>query len=172
MAGESPDLRARVRRARQANVAGGRTRRCVVKLTEDEHEDLTAMAAAVGMTVPRLLVESTFEREGVEGGPGAVAAVREALLAFADLDTELRRVGNNLNQLTRYSHQERDFAEGVEVALGAVVRVCLHLDEVARAMVGKGPAVTELSMPDVDHPVQAAGDGDVGGGWADAVDPV
>lgn len=164
MAGESPDFRARARRARQANVAGGRTRRCVVKLTDAEHEDLTAMASAVGMTVPRLLVESTLEREGVEGG--AVAAVREALLAFADLDVELRRVGNNLNQLTRYSHQDKDFAEGLEFALGAVVRVCLHLDEAARAMVGKGPAVTELSLPEVDRPVE-----DGGIGWADAVDP-
>lgn len=170
MAGESPNLRARARRSRQANVAGGRTRRCVVKLTEAEYEDLTAMAAEVGMSVPRLLVESTFEREGVEGGPGAVAAVREALLAFADLDTELRRVGNNLNQLTRYSHQDKDFAEGLEFALGAVVRVCLHLDEAARAMVGKARAVTEVSMPDVDRPVESGGAGD--GGWADAVDPV
>ncbi len=158
MAGESPDLRARARRARQANVAGGRTRRCVVKLTDAEHEDLTAMAEAVGMTVPRLLVESTLEREGAD--------VREALLAFADLDTELRRVGNNLNQLTRYSHQDKDLAEGLEFALGAVVRVCLQLDEAARAMVGKGPAVTELSLPEVDRTVEAGGTG-----WADAVDP-
>ncbi|MGK8506334.1 plasmid mobilization protein [Nocardia asiatica] len=166
MAGESPDLRARTRRARQANVAGGRTRRCVVKLTDAEHEDLTAMASAVGMTVPRLLVETALEREGVEGGAAAVAAVREALLAFADLDSELRRVGNNLNQLTRYSHQDKDLAEGLEFALGAVVRVCLQLDEAARAMVGKGPAVTELSLSEVDRPVEAGG-----AGWADAVDP-
>ena len=165
MAGESPNLRARARRSRQTNVAGGRNQRCVVKLTDAEHEDLTQMAAAAGMSVQRLLVETTLEREGVEGGAAAVAAVRESLLAFADLDTELRRVGNNLNQLTRYSHQDKDFAEGLEFALGAVVRVCLHLDEVARAMVGKGPAVTVRSMPDIDEPVEDAG-------WADTVDPV
>lgn len=170
MAGESPDFRARARRARQANVAGGRQHRCVVKLTDAEHEDLTRLASAAGMTVPRLLVETTLEREGTDAGQ--VAVLREALLAFADLDTELRRVGNNLNQLTRYSHQDKEFAEGVEYALGAVVRVCLHLDEAARSLVGKAPAVSAVSMPDIDEPVQApTTDGD-GGGWADAVDPV
>lgn len=138
MAGESRSRRAGARRERQANVAGGRSHRCVVKLSDEEFEDLTQRAAEAGMTVPRLLVETTLGTSVPESGrAGAVEAVLE-------LEGEVRRVGANLNQLTRYSHQDRELAEGIEWATAAVVRACLSLDAVARWVMGMAPAVSPM----------------------------
>jgi len=107
----------------------------VVKLSDEEFEDLTARAAEAGMTVPRLLVETTLGKSVPESGrAGAVAAVLE-------LEGEVRRVGANLNQLTRYSHQDRELAEGIVWAAAAGERACLALDAVARRVVGRAPAV-------------------------------
>lgn len=141
VAGESAKSRARVRRVRAANVAGGRPHRHVVKLSDAEQELLTARAEAVGVSVPRLLVETTLEAGRGEVGRAHAAA------ALLELDTLIRRLGNNVNQLTRYAHQERELPEGVAAALVAVTRASLSVDATARWVMGLAPAVGESSIP-------------------------
>lgn len=135
VAGESENRRARARRERQANVPGGRPHRHSVKLSDAEQATLTARAEEAGMTVPRLLVETTLDGESAEAGRAA------AVLAVLELDEQVRRIGNNLNQLTRYAHEERELPEGLEHALRSVARACLSLDATARWVMGMAPAV-------------------------------
>ncbi|WP_280264650.1 MobC family plasmid mobilization relaxosome protein [Nocardia wallacei] len=158
MASESPNRRAQAARERQANVAGGRPHRTVVKLSDDEKARLTARAEAASLTVPRLLVETTLEGGGDVGRAAAVRAVLE-------LDEQVRRAGNNLNQLTRYAHQEKELPEEIALAVRAVTRASLSLDAVARWVMGKAPAVPlaeeDLAVPDDDGPDE----------WAMMIDP-
>lgn len=144
MAGESPNRRAQVRRVRAANVPGGRPHRCVVKLSDEEHADLTARAAAADMTVPRLLVESTLD------APSAEAGRAQAVMALLELDDQIRRIGNNLNQLVRHAHQQQEIPERLEDALRAVTRACLSVDATARWVRGLAPAVSEVSIAEED----------------------
>ena len=157
MAGESPNRRAGVRRQRQANVPGGRPHKHIVKLSDVEHDDLTQRAAEAGVSVPRLLVESVQDSGRVEAGRA------HAALRLLELDDQIRRVGNNLNQLVRYTHQNRELPEHLEDALRAVVRACLSVDATARWVMGKPPAVTEVS---IDPVIDLAVDEE----WAASVD--
>lgn len=157
MAGESENRRVRSRRTRAANVAGGRPHRHIVRLSEDEETTLTARAEQAGMSLPRLLVESSL------GAGSGEAGRAEAVAALLDLDAEIRRTGSNLNQLTRYSHQERELASGIENALVAVARACLSVDATARWVMGKTPAVSAVSVGDDDLVVDDE--------WPPAVDP-
>ncbi|WP_405183719.1 MobC family plasmid mobilization relaxosome protein (plasmid) [Nocardia sp. NBC_01377] len=158
MAGESTNQRARTRRKRQANIADGRRHRHVVKLSDAEEEDLTRRAEEAGVSVARLLVESAQDSGRVEAGRA------HAAMQLLELDTELRRIGSNLNQLVRYAHQQREIPEHLGDALHAVTRACLSVDATARWVMGLTPAVTAKSVdPAVDLLVDEE--------WAAAVDP-
>lgn len=161
MASESADRRARARRERQPNVAGGRPHRCVVKLSDAEQAELAARAEAASLTVPRLLVETTLG-EMVDVGRSS------AVLALLELDEQIRRVGNNVNQLTRYAHQEQGLPEETAAALRAVVRACLAVDATARWVMGKAPAVSAGTIAEAG----LADDGPDGGveSWATQID--
>lgn len=157
MAGESADRRSRARRARQANVAGGRSEATLVRMSPEEKTALAERAAQAGVSVPRLMVEAALSSSPETGRA-------HAAMALLELDTELRRIGANLNQLTRYAHQQREVPEHLVDALHAVTRACLSVDATARWVLGMAPAVTGRS-------VDPATDLAVSEQWAEAVDP-
>lgn len=136
----------------------------MVKLSDAEQAELKARAEAASLTVPRLLVETTLG-EWVESGRSA------AVLALLELDEQIRRVGNNVNQLTRYAHQEQGLPEEAAAALRAVTRACLAVDATARWVMGKAPAVSEETIAAAGLAVELpdGGDGDVGS-WASQID--
>lgn len=157
MAGASANRRSEMARERQKNVPGGRPHKSIVKLSDEEHAVLTARAEAAGMTVPRLLVETVLHESDAEAGRAHVA------LQLLDLEHQIRRVGANLNQLVRYAHQNKEIAEGTDMALRSVIRACLSVDATARWVMGKAPAVSAISIePEVDLAVDEQ--------WAAAVD--
>ena len=159
MAGESSNGRARARRARAANVAGGRSNRCVVMLSDSEYADLKGRAAEAGMSVQRLLVETTLGKTVAgSSGPDRTAAVLQVL----DLDEQIRREGNNLNQLVKYSHQDKRLVEGVPLAVAAGVRTSLTVVALARWVMGMAPAVSPSVI--AEERLEAAED------WAARVD--
>nr|WP_280484553.1 plasmid mobilization relaxosome protein MobC [Nocardia cyriacigeorgica] len=120
-----------------------------MKLTDAEQSELKSRAEQAGVSVPRLLVESTLESGQVEAGRA------HAALQLLELDNQIRRIGANVNQLTRYAHQNREIAEGTVDALHAVVRACLSVDATARWVMGEAPAVTSVSVDvDADLPVR------------------
>lgn len=167
MAGESVSRRAQVRRVRAANVAGGRPHTVKVKLSDAERTALAERAAAADVTIQRLLVETTLGGGSAEPGRAAAA------LRLLDFESQIARVGANVNQLTRYSHQDRRMAEHLDVALHAFVRACLAVENTARWVQGLPPAVTGVTLDGMDLAVDVPEDIDAGGAdsWAALVDP-
>lgn len=156
MAGGSDDQRARARRRQQANVPGGREHSTLVRMSADEKDALAERAEQAGVSVPRLMVESALAESSEPGRAHAV-------LGLLELDDQLRRIGNNLNQLTRWAHQEQDIPEHLGETLHAVVHACLSVDEVARWVMGKPAAVSGISLSPSAVPSE-------GQGWGGEVD--
>jgi hypothetical protein len=125
---------------RQANVPGGRPHKHVVKLSEREHDELRQRADAAGVSIPRLLVESALSTDGT------VSDRAHTALRLLELDDRIRRIGADLNQLTRAADQDSEIAAGTQAALRAVVRACLSVDATARWVMGMTAAVSEISI--------------------------
>lgn len=162
MAGESRSRRASAKRMRQSNVDGGRPHRIKVSLTDAEYAEFTDAATKAGMTLPRLLVESAKSEGRVEAGRA------HAVMGLLEVDEQVRRERNNLNQLVRYTHQHKDapaFPEELVArlldALYASTRASIGLETAARWVMGLGPATTDTSI-DVDEDLALSSE------WAEA----
>ena len=118
----APDARpkGRVRRGREAP-----PRRVYqqVKLTDEERDQLRARAAQLGMSVPRLMVESALS--GVETPTERRRMVAELFEARRLLAT----VANNVNQLARTANISGQVSEGrrLEQTLGEVDELVAEL---------------------------------------------
>ncbi|GGL44105.1 plasmid mobilization relaxosome protein MobC [Nocardia jinanensis] len=133
-----------------------------MSLTEAEYAEFTDAAAKAGVSVPRLLVESAKSEGQVEAGRA------HAVMGLLEVDEQVRRERNNLNQLTRYAHQHKDapaFPEELVArlldALHASTRASLGLESAARWVMGLNPATTATSV-DVDEDLA------LGSEWAEA----
>jgi hypothetical protein len=119
------------------NVPGGRTASPFkVKPTDEQRELLVLRAAAEGVSVPRLLIESTLNPQWRGEGPDAVMSRRQEALAAleqaADTRNLLLAIGRNINQIAKHVNStEGDLPEELSAALAAVTRSC---DEVTRRM--------------------------------------
>ncbi len=92
-----------LRRARRENVDGGRRGRFVVKTDPGEELRLRTLAAAAGVSVPRLLVETTMAAHagGGERGPLTMTERRQAAAELFQIARLLGGVANNVNQMAR-----------------------------------------------------------------------
>ena len=101
-----PEMNAkgRVRRGRQAT-----PRRVYqqVKLTEEERDQLRARAAELGMSVPRLMVESA-----VSGASWTPTEQKRMLAELFETRRLLATVANNVNQLARAANISGQVSEG------------------------------------------------------------
>jgi uncharacterized protein (DUF1778 family) len=117
-------------RRRRANldVEGGRRRRLEVLVDDDERDRLIAAAAAQGVTVPRLLVESAL------APAGETATQRQATLTrlFAMRRT-LGGLGVNVNQIAHQANTDEEVPAGADAAIDEVrdllARLSTVLDE-------------------------------------------
>lgn len=111
-------------RRRRANVAGGRRLRHEVKVSVEEEARLVLLAAGLGVSVPRLLVESALASErGV-----TVSERRDALAALLAAHRLLARVSTNVNQLARVANATGAVGAELSATLEAVRRVSGRLD--------------------------------------------
>jgi hypothetical protein len=124
---ERPAARPRVfGRARRANVEGARPGRIVVKTTPAEELRLRTLAAAAGVSVQRLLVETTFAAHA----PGATATAltmterRQAAAELFQISRLLGTVANNVNQMARATNATGEVQEDM-VATLAYLRTVL-----------------------------------------------
>ena len=134
-----------MRRKRQANAPGGRTAPPVqVKLTHEERDLLRLRAAAEGVSVPRLLVESTLNPQWRGEGPVAVLSRRQEALAALERASETRNLlgalGRNINQIARFVNaNDGELPDDLAAALAAVERaageVTLRMREVTAGRV-------------------------------------
>lgn len=110
------------KRQRQANVTGGRSVRQEVKLTVAEAATLHLKARKLGVSVPRLLVESALtDRE-------TATDRRELLGALFGLHRLGANIANNVNQLARKANFEDEFPVAARPVLEHVERLLHRLD--------------------------------------------
>jgi Bacterial mobilisation protein (MobC) len=124
-----PDARpkGRVRRARSQ--AEPRRLAQQVKLTETEREQLRAKAAKLGVSVPRLMVESALS--GVETPTDRKRMIAELF----EVRRLLATVANNVNQLARSANisGQVDAGRRLEETLGEVDELLARMRELTGA---------------------------------------
>ncbi|MFJ3638037.1 plasmid mobilization protein [Streptomyces sp. NPDC090112] len=123
-------------------IPGQRRTHCVsVRLTPEELENWRAGQAATGRKelgawVRAVVTEALTGRQGVPGDVPVVPLVNEAAYG------QLVAAANNLNQLTRYAHQERELPAAIAAAVEEVGRAAL-------AVRGLGP--DRMTAEDDEH---------------------
>jgi hypothetical protein len=131
MSDETTDGRPSERR-RRANVTGGRHARHEVKVSAEEEGRLLRLALAQGVTIPRLLVETTLASEAGE----TVTERRTAITKLFELHRLLAAVSNNVNQIAKATNATGEWQAETAAALDAVRRTAQRIDD----------AVDELSL--------------------------
>jgi 16S rRNA U516 pseudouridylate synthase RsuA-like enzyme len=94
-----PGERAPAGRSRRAREPAARRVVQKVKLTEGERDQLRARAAELGVSVPRLLVESALAEATVTG-----TERRAEMVELFEVRRLLATVANNVNQLARVAN--------------------------------------------------------------------
>ena len=115
---------------------GGRQRLVGVRLSPEEEAWIVPKAAAEGVSVQRLLVESAMP----EGRPSLLA--RRALYReFLAVARDLHGACVNLNQLTHIAHVRRDIPSGADEVLAEVRGAGKRMAELAALLTaaGEGP---------------------------------
>ncbi|GAA1821276.1 hypothetical protein GCM10009749_35040 [Agromyces neolithicus] len=121
---ESPKARS-VQRQRRQNIAGGRVgARHDVKVSAEEEGILARLAAAQGVSIVRLLVESALSSESHE----TPTQRRELLAELFRVHRLLAAISNNVNQIAKATNATGELqAETVET-LRAVRRTAEQID--------------------------------------------
>lgn len=119
------------RRKRQSNVDGGRTERFVVKVEPAEATALRDEAERQSVTVSRLLVESVLTVEtSLTSATGMTRTERENLMtALWDLRRLVAGIANNINQIARFSNEQRAFPLEAEQIKLVTREVLLRIEE-------------------------------------------
>jgi hypothetical protein len=123
---------------RQQRAEGGRRNRVDVKLTDEEMVQVKARAISLGVSAPRLLVETALY--------GGVATVSERHQLYRELAAVRRLVaalGNNVNQLARIANSTGHLEPETGAAMDATRRAVTRLDDLLATMT----APPDRSMP-------------------------
>ena len=117
-------------RKRQPNAAGGRSVRREVKLTVEQNLALQVMADEIGVSVPRLLVESTLSQSR-----GETAAERHELItSLFLLQRGLAAAGNNINQIARAANATGEIKGELHDSLEHLRETVARIDEVLESL--------------------------------------
>ena len=118
--------------ARRQRTAGGRKGAFLVRVTDEEEHELKGRAAAVGVSVPRLMVESAL------AGSAQTVSERRALVAeFSGAIRLLGAVSNNVNQLARAYNASGQVPAELSATLHAATRVIARLDAAVEQFGGR-----------------------------------
>src|SRR5262245_37438700 len=93
-----------------------------VRLTTDEHQQLSDRAKDAGMSISRYIIESALTNNGI---PNQTKALAQATLMQREWAIyEVARVGNNLNQVARQLNSQRGSitTHRIEQTLAAVAQ--------------------------------------------------
>jgi hypothetical protein len=118
-----------LRRRRLPNVDGGRPCAHQVMASAQEEAAIQARAKVLGVTVPRLLLESALD----SGQPGAAASLAPAdKLAITDgmysLSVLVRQLGRNVNQIAKATNAGGEIGDELVATLAAVRRTLERID--------------------------------------------
>lgn len=125
--------------------AGGGVR-VDVKLSAEEAELLRAKAAEQGVSLPRLLVESTLT---VLAGTGETPTQRrDAMAQLFALERTLGGIGNNINQLAKHANADGVFPEQAFALSVRVNEIFNRIEQLLDELAGTGvPAVPPATDP-------------------------
>lgn len=118
-------------RRRRANVEGGRKHQHAVKVTPEEEALLLQRALALGVTVPRLLVESALADERGE----TVTERRNAAAELFGVYRLLGTIANNVNQMAKATNATGEVQRELSSTMAAVRRVADRIDAVLDELV-------------------------------------
>jgi hypothetical protein len=115
----------------------GRRNRYLVTYDDDEAGRIAAAASRAGLT-PTSYIASAALAAADNTRPPMRGPAQVALAALADANTQIRRVGGNLNQLVALAHTTGRvpprLEEALRLVLAAVVRVDAAADRAARTL--------------------------------------
>lgn len=117
-------------RRRQSNATGGRSVRRVVKLTVEQNLALQVMADEVGVSVPRLLVESTLSQSRGE----TATERRELITLLFQLQRGLAAAGNNVNQIARATNATGEIQNELDASLDHLRATVARIDEALESL--------------------------------------
>jgi hypothetical protein len=121
--------------ARRGRMKGRRGRVVGLRLSDAQHAEVVAAAAAAGLTPGGFAAEVTLAATRGEASRVVErAALREALVELAAARTQVARVGGNLNQAVRALHSAGEVPELLEVVAERAGRVVERLDAAAAAV--------------------------------------
>jgi hypothetical protein len=124
MTDDAPATRGTVGRRRRPRVAGGRTGNHRVRVSAEEEAVLQQLAAAQGVDVVELLVESALA-----GDRETAAMRREAMAELFRVAKLLGSISNNVNQLARHANSGPTFPADAAATLAAVRRLLPRVEE-------------------------------------------
>ena len=138
------------RQRRQRRQGGGRHNRVQVRLSDEEKVQLTARAAAVGLSLPAWLVAAGMadrgSRASSEGGGRSLAAGSMSALerrAWAAEFVAVRRlargVATNVNQLAAGYNTDGQVGTELHAVLDAARRVMDRMDDLGARLAGDEP---------------------------------
>lgn len=118
-------------RRRRENVPGGRRHQHKVLVTPEEEAALLLRADKLGVTVPRLLVESALAggAEAVEVDRAEQEERRELWVELNRLQRAVGAIGVNLNQLAKASNATGELDEELRHSLAHLRRVLVRGEE-------------------------------------------
>lgn len=115
----------RFHRRRQANVAGGRPFRHVVRVSPKEEAILFRLATAQRVSIARLLVESALASE-----TGELRTERQDVITeLFKLHRLLAAVSNNVNQIAKVANATGRVSEDLQATLAKVREVAMRIDD-------------------------------------------
>ncbi len=120
----APKGRESTGRKRRANATGGRHYAHQVKVTPEEEAVLLQLAAAQGVSVPRLLVESALAVEDRTTATDRRAAIAELFR----IHRVLGGAANNMNQLAKVANATGEVPAEFGPTMGYVRRLCSKID--------------------------------------------
>lgn len=115
-----------VSRRRQANVAGGRPKRRVVRLSASEDAQLSVSAAESGVTVPRFMKEAALAQSSGD----TITDRRELITQLMVTQRHLAKVGNNINQIARSVNTDGSLAGDLDGAILDLRGLIRSIDDV------------------------------------------
>ncbi len=117
-------------RKRQANIGGGRRVVRQLKLSVAQDTALRVHADELGVSVQRLLVESTLSAFQGE----TVTERRDLLTALFQLQRGLAAAGNNINQIARAANATGEVQADLNASLDHLRATVTRIDEVLESL--------------------------------------
>lgn len=113
---------------RRVRVEGGRRGKHTVRTTEEEEGRLLLLAQQYGVSVPKLLVDSTLSGVGTQGIENA-SVRKDLIVQLFGMHRQLAGIANNVNQIAKATNATREAQAGTAQVLAKVRETAERIDD-------------------------------------------